>query len=149
MHLERYRNRFIIVYVVVVVVLYIFVRSALNDTSIQISDKEPIQKAEHIEEYNVKLSVPYLNKEYTIKLNSTDTVLDLLETLRRDDTSYFYYEKTLYTYGLELCCINDTNLSWKLKFNNEDITKNIDDIYLQNDGVYILEPDFTRTSELQ
>ena len=135
--MEKAKKYFPYVYIIFLVFSFFYVRSVMKEGDLRDYD-ETVDKA--IKEVAVDVILVVGNESYSVKLESRDTVLDLLEDLRGDDK--FHYEKTDYTYGTELDSVNGVKPSpgykWKVFRGNEDITHTIGDIYLTDDTTYTI-----------
>lgn len=149
MQISKYKKSFTFIYIVVLIVGYFVVKGTLNDTSIDVGQKQSEEQMDEIKPARVTLLVPSLSRQYKVEMKNTDSVLDLLENLRKDGSTGFFYEKTLYTYGIELCCINNSSSNWVLIHDGENITHDIDSKKLVNNGVYTLERATIRIGEPQ
>jgi len=137
-------------YLIFLVTAFFYVKSVLDVDSFKVTEKPVDKPAIKIKEISVSLLVekgPEV-KEYRTKLKNIDTVEDFLKELR--DKQGLYYEKDLYTYGVDLVSVLDERpgegKKWALLLGNKDITTNISDEYLVDDGVYSLKQ-ITRTLE--
>ncbi len=131
------------VYVLSVGLTFWYVRSVLKTGTIDVSAQQEEKKVADVKSVKVSLAVemPKSTISYDAKLKNTDTVLDLLNTLR--DTTNFTYQKTAYIDRVELDFINGIypqgGYKWKIFFNGEDITQKFQDMYLQNKDLYTIK----------
>lgn len=132
-----------IAYIVFLALTIVYVKSVLKEDSFKVVEKEPKKLAVKIKEAQVKLVVQSKEsqKEYTAKLTNGDSVRDFLSQLRK--TTDFYYEVDMYTYGTELVSLYgkeaDPGNRWAVFFNDEDVTKDISKIKLENKASYIIK----------
>lgn len=125
-------------YVLFLIFSFFYVTDVLREGELKEYDSS-VEKAKK----NVDVDVTLIanGKIYTAKLRSNDTILDLFEDLR--DHTDFYYEKTDYTYGTEIEMINGekapSGYKWKVYLNENVVTENIGDIYLEDEQTYIIK----------
>ncbi|MFC1700425.1 hypothetical protein ACFLZ4_02155 [Patescibacteria group bacterium] len=135
--MEKYKKYFPYIYVVFLISSFFYVKSVLKEGDLRDYDDE-VEKAQ--KEHPVDVTLVVSGISYSVRLESGDTVLDLLEDLRGDDK--FYYEKTDYTYGTELDTVDGVKPSsgykWKVFKGEEDITYTIGDVYLTDKATYTI-----------
>ena len=132
-----------VVYLILLATTILYVKSVLDVDSFKATEKTPEKPVVKVEVVSVKL-VTEINgtlTTYEAKMQSNDTVEDLLKELRKSQG--LYYEKDLYTYGTEIISVfdqeADTGKKWAVLMNNKDITLTISNGYLTNDGIYTLK----------
>lgn len=113
---------------------YLFVTTTLNEDEVKVQEKQSKNK-DVIEEKPVKVTLilngnPYFTTQtFRKKLKNTNTILDLLEDLRKD--KMLTYERTFYINSIKLDSINGftpkTNESW-IMFMSVENQKSIDDL---------------------
>ncbi len=123
-----------ILYIIFVIFSFIFVKSTLKEEEV-IERKEDKKQTEDVYDFNAVLI--YDNgkeiKELKEKMRNTDTILEFLKELR--DHGKLIYEKTDYTYGIQIDSVNkiipSDNYVWSIFLNGEDVTKDIGKIRVQ------------------
>lgn len=131
-----------VAYLVLLATTILYVKSVLDVDSFKATEKTPEKSLVKIEEVSVKLvtDINGTSATYEAKMQSNDTVEDLLKELRR--TRGLYYEKDLYTYGTEIISVfgqeADIGKKWGILLNNTDITNKIADEYLVDGATYTL-----------
>jgi len=120
------------------VVGFSYINYVLNRTEIKEIKKE---KKSAVEVKPVKVLLNFQGKEsFTARLQNIDTVGDLLNQLREEKK--FTFERIRYTYGTEISNVNRVSTPidyvWKVYFDGQDITKDIDNIKLVDEGIYEL-----------
>lgn len=132
-----------VAYLVLLATIILYVKSVLDVDSFKATEKTQEKPIVKVEAVSVKL-VTEINgvlTTYEAKMQSNDTVEDLLKQLRK--TQGLYYEKDLYTYGTEIISVfgqeADTGKKWAILLNNKDITNKISDEYLIDEVTYTLK----------
>ena len=134
---------FKIVYLILLITAFFYVRSVLDVDSFRATEKAPQKPVVKVREVSVKLTVETANgsTDYTAKLKNIDTVKDFLLELRK--TQDFYYEADLYVYGTEIVSVfgkeAGSNKKWAILLNDKDITANITNEYLIDKTKYTLK----------
>jgi len=132
---------FIVVYIVLLILGSLYVKSVLKESPVE--EKEAKEEVEETHLVNVSLKVinGTATNMYNAKLKNVDTVKDLLEEIR--DHSDFSYEITEYFHKIEIDTVNKvktpTGYKWIVMSNNNDITNDIGNTYLENNAVYELK----------
>ena len=134
------RKKLSFLYVVLILATGAFVWYSLNLEPIQVREKSSSKKVMEVKPAKVTLRLE--NGEfYTKRMENTDSVLDLMESLR-DDTD-FIFEKTAYIYDTEIEHVNhmypEEGEYWSVLLEGVDITARIGDTYLINGLVYDLK----------
>ena len=136
--MEKAKKYFPYLYILFLIFSAFYVKDVLKEGDLK-KYNSSVEKAEKILDVNVTLIAN--GKVYTAKLRSDDTILDLFEDLRDHDN--FYYEKTDYVYGTEIGMVNGDKApigyKWEVFINEEIITNDIGDIYLENEQTYIIK----------
>ncbi len=142
------KKKLSITYAIILAALGLFIYFSLQKDYVEVKEKESDKQGREERTVDVALNVES-GDTYKLKMKNTDTVLDLLEEVR--DKNDFTFERTAYTYGNEIEQVNKKvpleGEEWAVFKNEEDITKEIGDIYLENDQVY--EVKTIRTEETQ
>lgn len=139
--MKRKTKIFIVVYIALLILGSLYVKSVLKESPVE----EKGAKEEVEETYLVNVSLKIINgtvtNMYNAKLKNVDTVKDLLEEIR--DHSDFSYEITEYFHKIEIDTVNKvktpTGYKWIVMSNNNDITNDIGNTYLENNAVYELK----------
>lgn len=136
--MEKIKKYFPYFYIAFLLFSFFYIKGVLKEGDIEEYDDDTgnVQKVIDIDAILVADG-----KFYKSKQRSDDTILDLLEDLRSHTD--FYYEKTDYIYGTEINMVNGKKApegyKWELVFKDEILTKDIGDIFLQDDQTYNLE----------
>ena len=142
------KKKLSITYAIILAALGLFIYFSLQKDYVEVKEKESDKQGREERIIDVALNVES-GDTYKLKMKNTDTVLDLLEEVR--DKTDFTFERTAYTYGNKVEQVNKKvpleGEEWAVFKNEEDITKEIGDIYLENDQVY--EVKTIRTEETQ
>ncbi len=137
-----------IAYVFLLVFIFIFSYRALNTEFVKVVEKEGSPKVEKEQEAKVTAYIEN-NKTYEVKLTESNTILDLLEELKKEEDLMF--EKILYSYGIDIEHLNyvypEEDETWAVFANGEDVTYELRDTYLEDHATY--EFKITRIEELQ
>ena len=139
--MKRKTKIFIVVYIALLILGSLYVKSVLKESPVE--EKEAKEEVEETHLVNVSLKVinGTATNMYNAKLKNVDTVKDLLEEIR--DHSDFSYEITEYFHKIEIDTVNKvktpTGYKWIVMSNNNDITNDIGNTYLENNAVYELK----------
>jgi len=130
------RKKLSYLYVILMLVIGVFIFYSLGLEPIQVIEKESLKKAMEVKPAKVTLQVEG-GTFYTKRMENTDSVLDFMESIRRDTD--FVFEKIAFTYGIEIEHINHAypkeDERWAVFLEDKDITAQIGDIYLADDLV--------------
>lgn len=131
------------VYVVALGGSVLYINNVLKTGTVSVTQESEKQDVPEVKPVKVSLSVelPGVSpKEYSLRKNTTDSVLDFLNSLRKETD--FRYQKTSYLDHAEIDFVNGTYPSaeqkWALFFGEQDITQNFQDIYLEDEAKYYL-----------
>ncbi|PIS22048.1 hypothetical protein COT50_04040 [candidate division WWE3 bacterium CG08_land_8_20_14_0_20_41_10] len=132
-----------VAYLIFLATTILYVKSVLDVDSFKATEKSPEKPTVKVEAVSVKL-VTEINgtlTTYEAKMQSNDTVEDLLEELRKNQG--LYYEKDLYTYGTEIVSVFDKEAmvgsKWAVLVGDKDITTKIANEYLSKGTSYSLK----------
>jgi hypothetical protein len=120
-----------------------YVNSVLKTGTLNVSEEQEKKKTIEIKPVKVSLIVemPQSTVSYEAKKTNTDSVLDLLNTLRK--TTVFRYQRTGYVDRAEIDFVNGIyppgGYKWKIFFKGEDITQNFQNTYLENNASYTIK----------
>lgn len=141
--LQTYKTRleFItpIVYLFVLVLTSLYIHSALKTTELEVKELPEKEEVKNVnrKEIDIRILIFDTDKKLTQEVvlpdtDNTDTINEVLEEARKKNL--VYYEKVNYVYGSEIEKVLNLTLpegySWKVYFNNEDITHKIDEVSL-------------------
>ena len=133
-------------YIILLLLGFFFIRSTLNETEIPISERDKKEKTSNT--FEVKPVKVYL-MGYSARMKNVDSVIDFLEHLREYEG--FYFEKTEYTYGMEIDHVNGRpappEYKWRIFDGKSDITHESGDIRLIDETTYEIK--LIHTSMLQ
>jgi hypothetical protein len=121
----------------------LYVNALLRTSTLDVIEEPAEKKVAEIKPVTVKLVVQYngSDKEYQLKMNSTDTVLDFLNDLRKDGS--FIYDKTAYLDRMEIDQVNGVTplvgYKWKIFLSDKDVTQEFQDVFLTDGAVYYLK----------
>lgn len=131
-------------YILALVVGYFFVKDALNTSSAIAVDEEKVIK--HIDEKPVDVTLKINSGRndivFELRMNNTNTVLDILDKLTTEGGLKF--ERTAYTYGTEIEHINSIyatdSLKWKvlMKVDREQAANQIQNLNLEGEEADIV-----------
>jgi hypothetical protein len=119
-----------------------YVSSVLKTGTINVSEEQEKKKAIEIKPVKVSLTVemPQSTVSYKAQKTNTDSVLDLLNTLRQ--TTNFRYQKTGYIDRTEIDFVNsvypEQGYKWKIFSKDQDITHTFQDTYLEDKASYTI-----------
>ena len=139
----KIKKRLIIGYIIFLIFGVFYVRSIVKSSSVDVSQKSVEKKVPEVKEANVTLIVQNgaQTTEYKHRGKNVDSVIDLFEKLRSDQS--FTYQTVEYIYGTEIESVNGVkaaqNQKWKLFDGETDITNTIHDVKLLDDKVYTLK----------
>ncbi len=139
----KIKKRLIIGYIIFLIFGVFYVRSIVKSSSVDVSQKSVEKKVPEVKEANVTLIVQNgaQTTEYKHRGKNADSVIDLFEKLRSDQS--FTYQTVEYIYGTEIESVNGVkaaqNQKWKLFDGETDITNTIHDVKLLDDKVYTLK----------
>ncbi|NMB91992.1 hypothetical protein GYA37_04125 [candidate division WWE3 bacterium] len=132
---------FIVVYIVLLILGSLYVKSVLKESPVEEKEAEEEVEETHLVNISLKVINGTATNMYNAKLKNVDTVKDLLEEIR--DHSDFSYEITEYFHKIEIDTVNKvktpTGYKWIVMSNNNDITNDIGNTYLENNAVYELK----------
>ena len=122
----------------------LYVHKVLKTGTVTVTQQSKKQEVPEVKPAKVTLSVEIpgiSSKTYQLRKNTTDSVLDLLNSLRKETD--FRYQKTAYIDHMEIDFVNGiypaSNQKWALFYNNEDITQSFQDVYLKDEAGYVLK----------
>ena len=140
--MTRTKKILIIGYVVFAVLASLYVKGVLKkeDLSLMEDEKTNVEKI-----FEVTVTLKYFDgkktTEYKKVMENIDCVDDLLKEIREDDGLEF--EKTLYTYGIEIESVNrmkpPENFKWVILSEDEDITNKIEKVKLNKNDTFELK----------
>lgn len=132
---------FIVVYIVLLILGSLYVKSVLKESPVEEEGAKEEVEETHLVNISLKVINGTATNMYNAKLKNVDTVKDLLEEIR--DHSDFSYEITEYFHKIEIDTVNKvktpTGYKWIVMSNNNDITNDIGNTYLENNAVYELK----------
>jgi hypothetical protein len=126
-------------YIIFCTAIFLFAKNSLKQDGVKIIEKPEKKKEVSVHPAKVWLNI---NNQYTYttRLQTSDSVEDLLENLRNKDN--FSYKVTAYNYGTEITEINGIksteNTKWKIYKEEEDITYKISKTPLTDETTYLL-----------
>lgn len=140
-NISKLTKLFIAFYILIFILGFFYVRSVLKEEALIEKGTDKIVTENS---YKVNVSLKFtLNSTieiFSIQLNNTDTVSNLLEELRGHQNLLF--EKTEYAYGTEIDSVKNISAPegyrWTIFYNNEDITNRIGSTHLTKNAVYEL-----------
>jgi hypothetical protein len=145
---KRLKKKLSVIYAILLAALGLFIYFSLQRDYVEVEEKESDKVGREERMVDVVLNVED-GGTYDLKMKNTDTILDLLEEVR--DNTDFSFEKVAYTYGTEIDQVNKEHppegTKWAVFKDNENVTSEIGDIYLENDKNYELLT--IRSEELQ
>ncbi len=132
----------IAIYISALAFVFLYVNSVLKQERIEIYKEK---KVETEKTYPIEVSLIHLNgtrqETYKKTLDSNENVGKLLKELRNDDGLIF--ELNQYTYGTEILSVNGVlpkeGFKWVIFQGDKDVTKNMNETTLVEDGVYTLK----------
>ena len=131
------------VYVILLGFTILYVNSVLSRDSLSVSQESKKKEVVEIKPVDVTLIVEPTSSSqtYSMRKNNTDSVLDLLNSLRK--TTDFRYQKTGYLDRNEIDYVNDMyppeSYKWKIFYKDKDITQIFQNTYLEDNGIYYLK----------
>ncbi|MFA5776049.1 MAG: hypothetical protein WC988_00585 [Patescibacteria group bacterium] len=132
-----------VAYLIFLVTTIFYVKSVLDVDSFKATEKaveKPTVKVKNVS-VNLLLEVEQETKEYKAELRNIDTVEDFLKELRNKQG--LYYEKDIYTYGVEIVSVFDKepvgDKKWAVLLDDKNITNKISDEYLVDGAIYTLK----------
>lgn len=132
-------NLVILGYILLLVLGGLYVDNVLKHTDVTKLEKDEKNIAK-ISQVKVYLDIENIGI-FEEELKTEDAVNDLLDKLRDNGTIFF--EKTRYTYGVDIEDVNHLNIpagyKWKVYLGDEDITYSIDKIKLVDGTTYTLK----------
>lgn len=139
----KLKNILAILYILLIVVGFFYVRQTLKTGSQDIDSKQ--EEKDSIKTFFTTATLNINNGTTTVshqaKLLNTNSVLDLLDALRNEKK--LTYETTMYIYGTEISEVNGVpatdGYKWKVYFNNKDITLDINKTYITEKAKYDLK----------
>ncbi len=142
--LRNPKNLLILGYIIFLIGGGFYIRNVLKNGNFNLTQKDNTKK----DVFELKPTKVVLNvfnnvttKSYNIRLENQDSVLDLLNTLRKKDD--LFYEQTNYTDKIVIDDVykqkTPSGFVWKVYKGSEDITNKIGDIYLADNDVYDLK----------
>ena len=141
--MSKFKKISIVLYFVFVIFFYFFVKDALKDGNIDVSDVAVPEKVEEIKPAVVYLTVDdgMSRKEYRARMKNIDSYVDLLDEMRQNQD--FLFEIVDYSYGpkIELVYNIETpqGYEWHAYYGDENITTNIGTTNLTDEGNYSLK----------
>jgi len=141
--MSKFKKISIVLYFVFVIFFYFFVKDALKDGNIDVSDVAVPEKVEEIKPAVVYLTVDdgMSRKEYRARMKNIDSYVDLLDEMRQNQD--FLFEIVDYSYGpkIELVYNIETpqGYEWHAYYEDENITTNIGTTNLTDEGNYSLK----------
>jgi len=137
-YMQKAKKYFPYFYILFLIFSFFYVRDVLKEGELREYDSN-VEETKKVLDVNVTLIAN--GKTFTAKLRSNDTIFDLFEDLRDDNN--FYYEKTDYTYGTEIEMVNGekapAGYKWEVFLNEDVVTNNIGDIYLEDEQAYVIK----------
>jgi hypothetical protein len=136
------------IYILIAVALpaaIIFVNASLKEKEVKVVDKQPAPKVKEIHPAKITLNIvvdDHTITTYTARLETKDTIGELLEYLRKNDN--FTYEKVAYVHGTEIDDINGIKASenqiWTIRMatSGEDITFKKENVFLEDKQIYTI-----------
>lgn len=131
------------VYVILLGFTILYVNSVLSRDSLSVSQESKKKEVVEIKPVDVTLIVETTSSSqtYSMRKNNTDSVLDLLNSLRK--TTDFRYQKTGYLDRNEIDYVNDIyppeSYKWKIFHKDKDITQIFQNTHLEDNGIYYLK----------
>jgi|GEM_PF-3277633 len=140
--MHKLRKVLVTGYVIFLILSFFYVRSVLEGVPVSVEDTSNTKNIEY-KPVKVSLTVkgPSINKTYSHKLNSNDSISDLLLVVKEENTD-FTFDKISYSYGSELEHVNNIkntlDMKWKIYDGTEDVTLQIDSTKLKDGKNYTL-----------
>lgn len=135
MTMQKIKKILIPLYILFLIGSFFYVRSVVKEKSVDVDQKEE-EKVVEVKPVTVFLKYDGITQK--MKMKNVETVLDLLETLRDDGKIIF--EKTLYTYGIELDHFNRVvapeGYHWRVFYKDQDITDSMGNVNLEDNSTY-------------
>lgn len=132
-----------LLYILFVFLSFFYIKSVLKTENVR--TKVPLDKnVEDVYKINVTLNFNNENNTYylTEEMSNVDTIIKLLEQLRKHGK--LIYEKTDYTYGIEIDSVNNKTLSngykWAVIKDGKDITNDIANTKISKNSTLELKP---------
>lgn len=130
-------------YAIALVFSFFYVNTLLKKGTLNVSGQKEEKKAMEVKPVKVKLIVQGVNllKEYEIRKSNTDSVLDLLNSLRK--STDFDYGKTGYVDRNEIDHVYGIappeGYKWRIFFDDKDITQEFQNVYLTDESIYYIK----------
>jgi hypothetical protein len=138
--LIKAKRYFPIVYAVLAIFVFFYVRNVLNANVVKIEERGEEKVVEDVKPVKISLEIKVngiVQNKYESEMTTANSFDDLLEQLRKQG---LVYESTSYLWGTEYENINRIQVpegySWKLYEGETNRTYKADDIVLKNKAVY-------------
>lgn len=139
---SKIKTRLYLTYVVCLPLMVLYVHSIISknlvDTKV-VGDKKQVTEI-HPADVRLVYYAGTVKTEYSTRLQDSDTVYDLLETVRVKNG--LKYEKSAYTYGIEIDSVAGvrpaSGYKWSVLKDGADITQNISEQNLKDGDLYEL-----------
>jgi hypothetical protein len=131
------------IYALFVVTIFWYVNGILKNDVVDVMQQQTAKKIAEIKPVKITLNVelPQTTLSYNTTMNNSDSVLDLLNNIRK--TTTFEYQKTSYVDRNEIDYINGIypqgSYKWKIFSGPQDITQVFQDTYLKDNGIYTIK----------
>ena len=143
LHMSKKAKILSLLYILFVFLSFFYIKSVLKTENVR--TKVPLDKnVEDVYKINVTLNFNNENNTYylTEEMSNVDTIIKLLEQLRKHGK--LIYEKTDYTYGIEIDSVNNKTLSngykWAVIKDGKDITNDIANTKISKNSTLELKP---------
>ena len=132
-----------LLYILFVFLSFFYIKSVLKTENVR--TKVPLdKKVEDVYKINVTLNFNDGTNTYTLReeMSNVDTIIKFLEQLRKHGK--LIYEKTDYTYGIEIDSVNskilDSRYKWAVIKDGKDITNDIANTKISKNSSLELKP---------
>jgi hypothetical protein len=142
-YMQKVKKSAILFYVLFLIFTYFFVKEALNEKKLSVTEKKEEKKeATKVVPVNTKLFIEFSSytSTFNLKMKSTNSVLDVLNELRNNKR--ISYEVDEYTFGFKIAHINnnysDDNSEWRIFYKEKDVTSSFDKTPIEDDTEIII-----------